>query len=236
MEPELSELTTPVSAPPAIQRPATPLLTVERSATPSPLPSTSTPQTTAHRANTPTPPIHPRVQELMTDRQQNRQKWRRTVSPTTTEQQLLDIITQPTAPAQPNVPRQEEKNYYFALSLVPKLKRLLPRNPNRTQIQIMTYLADLELEDIGQRQHATAAHTVFPSRGSLHPQTSGFQPIHPTPTYHEEQIHHPQCPPCLNRIPLMCIINCSITVYHYKCFCFILFKSNPKLCSSAVSV
>lgn len=58
-EPELSELTAPVSPFPAIQRPATPSLAGERSATPSPLPSTSTSQTSAHRANTPTPPYIP---------------------------------------------------------------------------------------------------------------------------------------------------------------------------------
>lgn len=51
--------------------------------------------------------------------------------------------------------------YYFALSLVPKLSRLLPRNCTRAKVQIMTYLADLELEDEGQRQQATAAHTVY---------------------------------------------------------------------------
>lgn len=185
VEPELSELTTPLSPLPAIQRPATPLLADERSAT-------STPQITAHRADTPTPTIHPRVQALMTDSQQHRQKRRRTVSPTTIEQQLFDIITQPITPMPPNVPRQEDEMYYFALSLIPKLNRLLPRNRSRAQIEIMTYLADLELEDEGQRQQAAAAHTVFPSRGSQHPQTSGFQPIHPTPTYyHEEQTHHP---------------------------------------------
>ncbi|XP_052456732.1 uncharacterized protein LOC128016252 [Carassius gibelio] len=130
VEPELSELTT-FNPLPAIQRPATPLLASGRSATPTPLPSTYTPQITAHRADTPTPTIHPRVQALVTDSQQHKQKRRRTVSPTTTEQQLLDIITQPTTPAPPNVPRQEDEMYYFALSLVPKLNRLLPRNRTR---------------------------------------------------------------------------------------------------------
>ncbi len=104
----------------------------------------------------------------MTDSQQPRQKRRRTVSPTTTEQQSLDIITQPTTPAQTNVPRQEEEIYYFVLSLVPKMNRLLPTNCTRAQIQIMTYLADLEVEDEGQRQHVTPVHTVFPSRGNQH--------------------------------------------------------------------
>ncbi len=79
--------------------------------------------------------------------------------------------------------------YYFALSLVPKLNRLLPRNHTRAQIQRMTCMADLDVEDEGQRQHATAAHIMFPSRGSQHPQSSGCQPIRPTPTYHEEQTH-----------------------------------------------
>lgn len=101
VEPELSELTT-FNPLPAIQRPATPLLAGGRSATPTPLPSTCTPQITAHRADTPTPTIHPRVQALVTDSQQHKQKRRRTVSPTTTEQQLLDIITQPTTPAPTN--------------------------------------------------------------------------------------------------------------------------------------
>ncbi|XP_048015972.1 uncharacterized protein LOC125248296 [Megalobrama amblycephala] len=67
VEPELSELTTPFNPLPAIQRPATPLLAGERSATPTPLPSTCTPQITAHRADTPIPTIHPRVQALVTD-------------------------------------------------------------------------------------------------------------------------------------------------------------------------
>lgn len=77
VEPELSELTTPFSPLPAIQRPATPLLAGERSATRTTLPSTCTPQITAHRADTPTPTIHPRVQALVTDNQQHRQKRRR---------------------------------------------------------------------------------------------------------------------------------------------------------------
>lgn len=203
VEPELSELTTPFNPLPAIQRPANPLLAGERSATPTPLPSTCTPQITAHRADTPTPTIHPRDQALVTDSQQHKQKRRRTVSPTTTEQQLLDIITQPTTPAPPNVPRQEDEMYYFALSLVPKLNRLLPRNRSRAQIQIMTYLADLELEDDGQRKQATVTHTVYHTRGRQHPQSSGFQPIHPTPTYQEEQIHHPQhiTPPPISTMP-----------------------------------
>lgn len=140
----------------------------------------------------------------MTDSEQPRLKRKRSsVSPSTTEQQLLDIITQPTTPVQPNVPRQEEEMYYFALSLVPKLNRLLPRTRSRAQIQIMTYLADLEVEDEGQRQHATAGHTVFPSRGGQHPQSSGFKPIHPTPTNQEEQTHHPHhiSPPPRSSMP-----------------------------------
>ncbi|XP_048035255.1 uncharacterized protein LOC125260777 [Megalobrama amblycephala] len=213
VEPELSELTTPFNPLPAIQRPATPLLAGERSATPTPLPSTRTPQITAHRADTPTPTIHPRVQALVTDSQQ--QKRRRTVSPTTTEQQLLDIITQPTTPAPPNVPRQEDEMYYFALSLVLKLNRLLPRNRTRAQIQIMTYLADLELEDDGQRQQQPT-QCITPEVASTHNHLD-FSPFTPHPPTMRNKLitpnisHLPQSPPCLNSIPPF-TINCSNTV------------------------
>lgn len=89
--------------------------TPERSSTPSPLPGTSVPHTIVQRPEGTTPSIHLGVQALISESQQHKQKRRRTVSPTTTEQQLLDM-TQP-----PNIPRQEDEMYYFALSLVPKL-------------------------------------------------------------------------------------------------------------------
>lgn len=76
--------------------------------------------------------------------------------------------------------------YYFALSLVPKLGRLHPRNQHRAQIHILSYLSNLELEDENQRHQATQAGLVF-SRT----QTPGFQPIHPTTSCHDVQTLHP---------------------------------------------
>ncbi len=45
-----------------------------------------------------------------------------------------------------------------------------------------------------------------------HPPTRRNKLITPTTS------HLPQGPPCLNRIPPMCTINCSITVYHYQAY------------------
>lgn len=190
-EQELLDLQTfsPITA---TQRSVTSSPAPERSATPPPLPGTSTgtstPPTTTQRPLTPSSTMHPRVQALISESQQQRQKRRRTVSPTSTEQQLLDIITQPATPAPPNVPRPEDEMYYFALSLIPKLNRLLPRSRTRAQIQILTLLDELECNDEDQRQQAAAAHTI-PSRiASQQPQTAGFYPFHP---YHEEETLHP---------------------------------------------
>ncbi len=87
--------------------------------------------------------------------------------------------------------------YYFALSLVPKLNRLFPRNPTRAQIHVwLTCMADLEVEDEGQRQHATEAHIMFPS--SQHPPTVRNKPIayispppmSPMPEPHSSHVYH----------------------------------------------
>ncbi|KAK7160733.1 hypothetical protein R3I94_004831 [Phoxinus phoxinus] len=179
VDPEICQLSRPYSPLIVIQRPATPALENQICLTPTAPPATSTPPLSTQIAD---PPAHPRVQTIVNEGRQ-RQKRRRVASPSPTEQQLLDIITQPTTTAPPQVPRQEDEMYYFALSLVPKLNRLHPRNQNRAQIHILNYLANLE--DENQRPQATQAGPVFSHTQS--PQTTGFQPI----SYHEVQTHHP---------------------------------------------
>ncbi|KAA0722270.1 hypothetical protein E1301_Tti014650 [Triplophysa tibetana] len=98
-------------------RPYSPMTVTQRSVTPSQTtlgPDTSIPPTTS-RPHTHTPTLHPRVQQLMTEGQPPRQR-RRNISPSSTEQHLLDIITQPTTPAPPQIPKQEEETYYSAFS------------------------------------------------------------------------------------------------------------------------
>nr|XP_055029943.1 uncharacterized protein LOC129418986 [Misgurnus anguillicaudatus] len=186
VDPDLGRPYSPLTL---IQRPVTPC---QSSEDPTQQSGSSTPPTIVSRGPTPIPPpIHPRVQELITEGQQHRQKRKRTNQQSSTEQQLLDIITQPTTTPSPHIPRQEDEMYYFALSLVPKLNRLLPRNRTRAQMHILGYLADLELEDENQRQQATQAHTLFQGTASHPPQGAAFQPYHPTPTYQEQQTHHP---------------------------------------------
>lgn len=167
----------------AMQRPATPALESQISPAPTPPQGTCTPPLSTQVPDTPA--LHPRVQSIRNEGRQ-RQKRRRVDSPSPTEQQLLDIITQPTTTAPPHVPRQEDEMYYFALSLVPKLSRLHPRNQNRAQIHILNYLSNLELEDENQQHQATQAGPVL-SRT----QTPGFQPIHPITSCHNVQTHHP---------------------------------------------
>ncbi|CAM4572105.1 unnamed protein product [Leuciscus chuanchicus] len=184
VDPEICQLSRPYSPLTVVQRSATPVLESQISLTPTPPPATSTPPLSAQIVDT---PAHPRVQAIMNEGRQ-RQKRRRVASPSPTEQQLLDIITQPTTTAPPHVPRQEDEMYYFALSLVPKLNRLHPRNQNRAQIHILNYLATMELEDENQRHQATQAGPVFSHTQPA--QTTGFQPIHPTTSCHEVQTHH----------------------------------------------
>ncbi|XP_053539390.1 undifferentiated embryonic cell transcription factor 1 isoform X2 [Ictalurus punctatus] len=167
LDPELSELSSPPSTFMTVQSFATPTPSAgQRSATPTPPLTTTrsampTPPISAQRSATPTP--HPRVQALKDESQQPRQKWRRTVVPNPTEQQLLDIITQPTTSSPPYIPRQEDEMYYFAMSLVPKLNRLHPRLQTRAQIYILNYLSDLQFEEENLRQQHSTTPTGLTS-------------------------------------------------------------------------
>lgn len=176
VEPELADLSWSSSPVPPQQRSATPTpSTISRS-------DTSTAPLASHRSNTPTP--HPRMQALISETQPARQKRRRSNDPTATEQQLLDILTQPTTTTSPYIPKQEEEKYYFALSLVPKLARLLPQNQTRAKVYILTYLSELDAEEQTMQQSHTTTQTFT---GSQQPHSSGFHQYHPTPTYHQSQ-------------------------------------------------
>lgn len=75
----------------------------------SPVPSQ--PRSASLGSNTPTP--HPRVQALISKTQPKRLKRRRSNDPTATEQQLLDILTQPTTTPSPYIPKPGEEMYYL---------------------------------------------------------------------------------------------------------------------------
>ncbi|KAK9966160.1 hypothetical protein ABG768_003286 [Culter alburnus] len=97
VEPELAELSRSSSPVPSQLRSATPTFsTISRS-------DTSTPPLASQSSNTPTP--HPRVQALISETQPTRPKRRRSNDPSATEQQLLDILTQPTTTPSPYIPK-----------------------------------------------------------------------------------------------------------------------------------
>ncbi|XP_058626185.1 putative uncharacterized protein DDB_G0290521 [Onychostoma macrolepis] len=181
VELELAELSRPSSPVPPQQRSANPTpSTILRS-------DTSTPPPASQRSNTPTP--HPRVQALISETQTTRQKKRRSNDPTATEQQLLEILTQPTTTPAPYIPKKGDEMYYFALSLVPKLARLCPRNQTKAQVYILTYLSDLEEEEQNMQQSHT---TTQPFTSSQQPHSSGFHQYHPTLPCHQshtQQLH-----------------------------------------------
>ncbi len=65
----------------------------------------------------------------MTESQPSRQ--RRIISLSSTEQQLLDIITQPKTSAPPQIPRQENKKIFFCPELSPKAKSAASQEPQQ---------------------------------------------------------------------------------------------------------
>lgn len=167
VDPELADLSRSSSPVPPQQRSGTPTPTNSRSDTSSPYPS---------------------VQALSTESQTTRQKRRRSNDTNATEQQLLDILTQPTTTPSPYIPKDGDEMYYFALSLVPKLRRLLPRNQTRAQVHILTYLSELEAEENMQQSHTT----THPFTSSQQSHSYGFHQHHPTSPHHQshtQQLH-----------------------------------------------
>ncbi|XP_057194409.1 uncharacterized protein LOC130557018 [Triplophysa rosa] len=157
--------------------------------------SSSPPQ---QRSVTPTPSTnsrsdtssaYPSMQALSTESQTTRQKRRRSNDTNATEQQLLDILTQPTTTPSPYIPNEGDEMYYFVLSLVPKLRRLLPQNQTRAQVHILTYLSELEAEEQNMQQSHTTTH---PFTSSQQPHSYGFHQYRPTSPHHQshtQQLH-----------------------------------------------
>lgn len=181
VEPELCQINRPYS--PLAQRSET-YTPGSQVTKPTPPPGTSTPPLSSQLAAPSIP--HPRVEAIRSEGRKT-QKRRRAPAQNTTEQQLLDIITQPTTTASPHIPTHEDEMYYFVLSLVPKLNRLQPRNRNRAQLHILSYLTDLEEEE---NQQAIQALPVFTDNQPV--ERRGFQPFHPTPSSQEPQTLHTQ--------------------------------------------
>ncbi|XP_065120436.2 uncharacterized protein [Paramisgurnus dabryanus] len=151
-EPDMLYISTPESPLLPSSKPVTPTQPAGQAT------DTSTSASCQHLLN---PFPHPKARALMPEQQQGTQKRKRL--PSAVEEQLLDIITQTNSPILPHVPREVDEMYYFALSLVPKLNRLHPRNQTKAQIHILQYLADLELEDKQQHQQPTSAVPAFKS-------------------------------------------------------------------------
>ncbi|XP_053283490.1 uncharacterized protein LOC128444850 isoform X2 [Pleuronectes platessa] len=143
-------------------------------------------------------PHHPRVQALTSGSATNpsqpsrREKRRGSSSAVSTEQQLLDILTADYVPLPTHVPTDGEEMYFFALSLVPKLKRLSVSTQARAQIHILQYLTDLAEKEDQRTQNQLCTYssaTQYFQQHTSQPQTSAFKAYPSFP--HNQQVHTP---------------------------------------------
>lgn len=146
----------------------------------------STQPLASQSSNTPTP--HPRVQALkyrksdnQTEEEEAKCKCSRATAighskPQHSQPQHVTIYSK----------REWQNVLIFGLSLVPKLRRLLPQNQTRALVHILTYLSELK----GEKTCNKATLTNHPFTRNQLPHSYGF--LQYRPTYPHHQNHTPQ--------------------------------------------